>query len=187
MGIIGGFIHPIIPTNYKNHTNQILMSQLHKINPSPLRISHQSEVLQLRRALAELQAEMKVMKEKINAVNSVERKINLSSNGRHYFITLNDILYCEAYGNYTKVFVRTKSGQNTEAFNSFLLISKTLKSIAKLIYSKDFIRCHQSYLVNKNHITNFETKGGCRLKMLDQITIPVSRRSKKMVFDCLTV
>jgi len=165
------------------------MNQLHKIkiNPSDLRISHESEVLQLRRALSELQKEMKAMKEKINAANSVERKINLPSNGRHYFITLNDILYFEAFGNYTKVFVRTKSGENTEAFNSFLLISKTLKSIAKLISSTDFIRCHQSYLVNKNHVTNFESKGGFRLKILDQITIPVSRRSKKMVLDCLAV
>ena len=150
-----------------------------------LRISHQSEVLILRQELATLQAEMKEIKQQMNQSNTTSRprKITLSSNGQHHFIALDDILYCEADGSYTKVFIRQKNSTLTSAPLSqrIILISRTLKSMNNLISSSDFIRCHQSYLVNKKHVAGYESKNGLHLKLSDENIIPVSRRNKKEV------
>ena len=72
--------------------------------PSQLRISHQSETILLRRAVKELQLELLELKKSINMVDNANNKVALFSNGQHYYIPLDDIIYCAADGNYTKVY-----------------------------------------------------------------------------------
>ena len=152
-----------------------------------LRISHQSETLKLRKELALLQSEFDAFKKKISNKSSQadQPKIVLPLNGKHVFIERANICYCEAYGAYTKVFVQSKNKINGLVTISCFLISKTLKSIITIISSKEFIRCHQSYLVNKNHVTGYEFDNGLHLNLSNDKRIPVSRRNKKEVLEML--
>ena len=65
------------------------------------------------------------------------------------------------------------------------MISKTLKSIKDLISSDEFIRCHQSFLVNKTHVKGYVNNDGLQLAMSDEKHIPVSRRNKKLVLTLI--
>jgi two-component system LytT family response regulator len=178
------------------------MNQIIKLTQPQLRVAHESEVLLLRRALSALQAELLELKKNMNVstIKSADRKVVLSSNGQHHLILLNDIIYCEAEGNYTKVFIQQENKPEAEPFSlrsagrrsRSLLISKTLKSTIDLIASgglpakqacrqAGFIRCHQSYFVNKNHVIGYGSNNGLHLKLSTGKCIPVSRRNRKVV------
>ena len=68
---------------------QSIMQKLLQKELPQLRVVHQSEVLQLRRALADLQTEVLELKKNINGTNTQAdpRKILLSSNGQHHLIS----------------------------------------------------------------------------------------------------
>lgn len=67
-------------------------------------------------------------------------------------IPADQILYCQADDNYTKIFL--KEGQKK-------LVSKTLKYFEEALTDFGFARIHKSYLVNVNEITAYKKgKGG---------------------------
>ena len=145
-----------------------------------LRISHQSETILLRRTVAELQLELLELKKNINTMNKADKKVVLSSNGQHYYIPLSDIIYCAADGNYTNVCFHQDTNSHEDQ-SRCILISKTLKSAVDLMDSDDFIRCHQSYLINKKHVTGYNSRKGLWLTLSNEDSIPVSRRNKTRV------
>ena len=148
---------------------------VHQLQPerSGLHVAHQSEVVKLQKQVALLQAQISDLQK--NNPMSVRKKINkitLPVNGGYELVSCDQIVYCEAQGNYSVVHVINKSG------NKQLLISKTLKNISTLLPAEGFIRCHQSYLVNLKHTAGYHTKGGTHLILKNQKEIPVSRRRK---------
>jgi two-component system LytT family response regulator len=149
-----------------------------------LRISHQSETILLRRIVAEIQLELMELKNNINTVDKVDEKVVLLSNGKHHYISLNDIIYCEADGNYTKVYIRQDTTSNQDQSRS-ILIFKTLKSTGDLLDSGAFIRCHQSYMINKKYVTGYNSGKGLCLTLSNDKSIPVSRRNKTRVLALL--
>lgn len=92
-----------------------------------------------------------------------------------YFITLSDIIYCQGQGNYTTLFVKD---------NLQLISSKPLKDYASLLDNDDFIKTHQSYLVNKNYVSYYDSNG--ELVLEDGDRIPVSMRRRDLVIKSLT-
>jgi DNA-binding LytR/AlgR family response regulator len=70
----------------------------------------------------------------------------IKSDGKNYPVLLEDILYCEAMKNYTRVFLK-----NEQKLMPLVPLSKfeTLLSEA----GGDFIQIHRSYLISKKHIT----------------------------------
>jgi len=89
-------------------------------------------------------------------------------------LNLADIIRLEAMGNYTTF--HTGEGK--------VLVTKTLKEFEKIL-SDDFIRVHQSHLVNRNHIKSYVKTEGGYLKMKDGSDVPVSVRKKSYVIDLL--
>ncbi|HEY8365572.1 MAG TPA: LytTR family DNA-binding domain-containing protein [Bacteroidia bacterium] len=85
------------------------------------------------------------------------KKIVLGTNASTLFVPLDEILYFKAEGSYTNVFF--KDGKN-------LLTSKNLKYYEDLvgIYS-NFYRCHKSYLININFVTEYVKSEGGYLKI----------------------
>lgn len=99
----------------------------------------------------------------------VERKrIILKTLNTVYAIYEDDILYCRSSGNYTTFYT-----QQMEK----IMISKPLKKIEEILSPDIFIRCHQSYIVNKKHVLKYNKKG-ILIVHLD-IKIPVSFRRKE--------
>jgi two-component system LytT family response regulator len=91
------------------------------------------------------------------------------------FIPFNEILYCAAQINYTKIFTRN---------GKVLLCSKTLKDVEENLPDNQFIRIHHSYLVNINEITAMKKKDAM-LEINYETLLPVSRNMKKVVSDFL--
>ena len=100
----------------------------------------------------------------------VER-VALSTGDGLIFVQTRDITYCRAENNYT--FVIMADGRS-------ILVTKTLKEIDATLSGKDFVRVHNSYLVNINHISRFVRGDGGYIVMPDgtQITIARSKRDE---------
>ncbi len=95
-------------------------------------------------------------------------RIVLKTTNSIYTIEQDDILYCMSEGNYTTVY--------TQVYN--IMVSGHIKKMEELLPPTTFLRCHQSYIVNKNHIVKYNKRGHLLLK--NDVKIPVSTRRKEM-------
>lgn len=84
------------------------------------------------------------------------------------FLNLTDIVYCRADNNYAHV--RLQNGRE-------LCISKTLKWLENTIASIDFVRIHQSYLVNKAFVHRY-VHSDQSILLYDGKMLPVSRAKR---------
>lgn len=85
------------------------------------------------------------------------------------FVNINDILYCEADGNYTTIHCR-----DDEQY----VISRTLKDTAELLPESMFFRTHQSYLINLNYLKKYIKGSGGNVILQDGSVIQVARARK---------
>lgn len=86
-------------------------------------------------------------------------------------VNSSSISYLKAESNYTYLFFKNGSS---------ILISKTLK-YAEQIFGNDFIRVHQSYLINKNEVQFYNKVTGI-LTLNSGKNIVASRSKKKQVY-----
>ena len=86
------------------------------------------------------------------------------------FVELNELVYCEADSNYTKLFLT--SGKN-------YLLSKTLREVQEVLEERNFLRVHRQYLVNLDHIKTYHKGEAAYLLMQGDIIIPVSKNQKE--------
>jgi DNA-binding LytR/AlgR family response regulator len=108
------------------------------------------------------------------AQNRIEAKIPVSidpiqikSDGKIYFIDVDDILFCESMRNYTRVFLK-----NTNKLMPLVSISKfenELKAVCN-----HFIKVHRSFIVSKKHI---ETVKGSQI-LIQGHKIPIGIQYK---------
>jgi two-component system LytT family response regulator len=103
---------------------------------------------------------------------STPARIALTSGDGMIFVPTSDILYCEAEGNYTNVFL---------ANGKKILVSKVLKDIDEALAGPDFFRVHSSFLININHIKKFIRGEGGYIVMNNEAMVNVSR-SKRQEF-----
>ena len=102
---------------------------------------------------------------KVNS-NSIIKFPN--SRGSQY-LSLDNILYLKSDSNYTFVYFTNGKSQ---------LFSKTLKHLTSFLPKEQFIRIHQSYVVNKRYISSI-TK--LFLTLDNKLNLPISRRLKKTI------
>lgn len=105
------------------------------------------------------------------------KRIILNTADHLQLVSVNEILFAEADSNYT-VFVLS-GGKH-------FMVSRTLKEFENLLSESGFIRVHQSYLVNLEHIDRFVKKDGGYLLLKNGSKIPVSPNLKKQVLQALT-
>ena len=65
------------------------------------------------------------------------------------------------------------------------MVSKTLKYYSDLLKDNNFIRVHQSYLINKEYIKEFIKSDGGYLVLKDNSTVPISSRKKPEIISIL--
>ncbi|MEP6466059.1 MAG: LytTR family DNA-binding domain-containing protein [Parafilimonas sp.] len=98
------------------------------------------------------------------------KKITLpTSNGLNVY-PVKEIIRCQAEINYTNFFLTSKSK---------LLVAKTLKEYEELLNDYDFMRVHNSHLINLHHVKNYARGEGGSVTMSDGATVDVSRRKKE--------
>lgn len=110
----------------------------------------------------------------MSAPSAEDFRLALPTREGVHFLQPQDIVRCEAIGNYTKFY--TPSGKS-------YLISKTLGEYDILLTPQQFIRTHKSHLVNKRYISFIDHDGFAVLK--DNSKVEVSRRRKEEVMAAL--
>lgn len=104
------------------------------------------------------------------------KRIAISNSDGVHLVELDDVVRCEADGNYTKIFT-TKL--------EVILTSKTLKEYDTLLAEFGFERVHNSHLVNMRHIKKYLNRDSGYLQMSDSSQIPIAQRKKSYVLSIL--
>ncbi|MBB1149723.1 MULTISPECIES: LytTR family DNA-binding domain-containing protein [unclassified Myroides] len=92
----------------------------------------------------------------------------------HYtqIVCIADIVYCQSDKGYTTFYL---------ANGEKLMVSKVIKEYEDLLIPAQFIRCHQSYMVNTAYISKYYKDG--YLELTNQASIPVSERKKELILS----
>lgn len=107
-----------------------------------------------------------------------EKKIALSVADKIEFVEIGSIIRCEAESNYTTFYLKT--GEK-------LIVSKTLKEFDELLTPCNFLRVHQSHLINLDEIKSFVKTDGGYIRMKDGTSISISRQRRNYVMERLKV
>lgn len=109
-------------------------------------------------------------------VQSAGTKIGIGMADKIVFINIPDILYCEAIGSYTNVFL--KDGTK-------LMASKSLGDFETQLTSHQFFRIHHSYLINLNQVKEFQRHDGGYVIMENNKHLEVSQRKRKDFLEAI--
>ncbi len=86
-----------------------------------------------------------------------------------YFATLEEIIHVDADSSYTKIYLTS---------GDMIMSSKPLKHFEELLEDYDFVRVHQSHIINLQHIRKYIRGDGGQVVMTNGTEIEVSRRKK---------
>jgi two-component system LytT family response regulator len=116
--------------------------------------------------------------EKLFAQTSIspESRIGIAMAEKIVFINISDILYCEASGVYTIIYLH--DGKK-------MIASKTLGDFESQLSNHKFFRIHHSTLINLNYIKEFQRFNGGYVVMQNDAKLEVSHRKRKDFLDAI--
>ncbi len=97
-----------------------------------------------------------------------EPSIFIKSKGENYPILINDILYCEAMKNYTKIILK-----NGKTYYPLTPLSKFEEELTVL--SPHYLRVHRSFIVSKKAVHSI----GANYVMVEKVKIPIGNQYKE--------
>lgn len=103
-------------------------------------------------------------------------RICLSTIEGFEFVNTTDILYCEAEGSYTKFVLNT---------NRKLLVSKHLKEYENLLIESQFLRVHNSYLINLKEVKKYVKTEGGYIVMSNNDIVSISRNKRELFLQAM--
>jgi len=103
-------------------------------------------------------------------------KIALQMQNEIRYVSLSEIIRCEADNTYTHFFLSS---------NERIVVSKSLKEYADLLRLSGFLRTHQSHLVNPKYVKSWLKEDGGILLLMSGEKIPVSKPNKETVKQAL--
>lgn len=104
------------------------------------------------------------------------KRIALSNSDGIHLLDISDIIRCESDDNYTKFFIKNRKP---------ILISKTLKEYEELLTEHDFVRIHQSHLINLSYVKSYVKKDSGFVLMSDEHKLPISQRKREHLQEVL--
>ncbi|WP_297086441.1 LytTR family DNA-binding domain-containing protein [uncultured Draconibacterium sp.] len=104
------------------------------------------------------------------------KKVVLRTADAMHLVDVNDIIYCKSDNSYTTFFLHDKKE---------VTVSKSIKEFAELFSDYNFLRPHQSFLVNLNAITKIDKTDGGFIIMNNGAEVPISSRRKQLIFEQL--
>ncbi|MGE5519970.1 MAG: LytR/AlgR family response regulator transcription factor [Candidatus Dadabacteria bacterium] len=102
--------------------------------------------------------------------NSSELRIGIGMSDRIVFVNISDIMYCEASGSYTKVYLQ--DGRK-------MIASRSLGDFELQLAVHNFLRIHHSSLINLNWVKEFQRNDGGYVIMENGVKLEVSQRKRK--------
>ena len=101
--------------------------------------------------------------------SSGSEKVKIKLDHEHIFLSMHEIIYIQAWGDYLKVFLT--SGKR-------LVTRTTMKELEGDLPSNQFIRTHRSYIVAHDHIRK---QSSSSLEMIDGTVVPIGRKYKNHI------
>ena len=120
----------------------------------------------------------KSLYENVRNNNNTSGSIAVPTGDGLLFIKTQNIIRCEAEGNYVIIYQVDKEK---------LLITKTLGDMETMLDPAVFCRVHNSHLVNLSHIKKYVKGDGGYVIMSDNSTVDVSRRKKEEFLNMLNI
>lgn len=135
------------------------------------------DIFELSKAVEKAQAQILRKKENRRLVELVanidrpedEKRIALPLADKIEFIVVNQIVRLEADGNYTRISMDCKKEY---------LVCKTLKEYQEILEHHNFLRTHQSHLINCRKIAAYIKTDGGYIAMTDGSGVPISRQKR---------
>lgn len=109
--------------------------------------------------------------ETLNALSGASTKqiIQIPVNGKILFIKIDEIVYCESDGNYTKVYLESSKQH---------YVSKKLKELEDMLPNSLFFRVHNSFILHMLKVREYIRSEGY-VVLSNEKKIPVSRVKKE--------
>lgn len=92
------------------------------------------------------------------------------------FVRSEELIYCEADNNYTKVYLRNRPP---------VLISKPIRWLEEKLPDGLFVRIHKCYLINLCYLREYFKGDGGQVELQDGTVINVARNRKHMLLDAI--
>jgi two-component system LytT family response regulator len=137
---------------------------LKPISGAELREAVDKVIEKLRRN--DLKDEVLELIEAIKRKGQTNGRVTFPTSDGFEFVNTENIIYCQGDNNYTHI--HRKAAPK-------MLLSRTLKSIEEMLVPFGFVRVHNSYLINPNHIVRFVRNDGGYLIMSDEMRVPIAR------------
>lgn len=161
----------IITTAYSEYALKAIKKEAHDYLLKPVNESHLKETIEKikkRKSVASTSEKFEKILLDFNHKLS-KKRISVSVDGCLLFIEPEKILYAEAEGSYTTLFIENEKG---------IVLSKKIKEVEEILQdSKIFFRIHNSFVVNLQKIKKFY-KTDSYVVMQNNKKIPVSRSKK---------
>ncbi|HNY54445.1 MAG: response regulator transcription factor [Sphingobacteriales bacterium] len=113
--------------------------------------------------------QFELLEQKISNKDSGKKQLAISTLEGIYFASLDEIIHVDADSSYTKIFLTT---------GEMIMSSKPLKYFEELLEDFDFVRVHQSHIINLKLIRRYVRGDGGQVIMMNGTEIEVSRRKK---------
>ncbi|MCR9265327.1 MAG: LytTR family DNA-binding domain-containing protein [Flavobacteriaceae bacterium] len=108
--------------------------------------------------------------------NHRQEKICLATTAGMEFIAIEEIVLCKADGSYTSFVLRN---ENT------LMVSKHLKEYENLLGDYQFMRVHNSYVINLNEVKKYVKSDGGYIIMSNDMHVSISPRKKDELIEAM--
>jgi two-component system LytT family response regulator len=138
-------------------------------------------IIELQEAIEKAKQKIASKKQNLNLENLLDyiqnnraksSKIALPTLQQTHYVKVEEIIRCEAFNNYTTFYLKDASP---------IVVCKTLKEFELLLRPYNFIRSHQSHLVNIDFVKSLQKEDGGTLLLSDNTTIPISRQNLEHV------
>jgi len=129
---------------------------------------------QLPEARTTSDAQLENLAQFIQNPKKVNDKIAIPTSDGFVLISVPEIVFCKANGNYTEFHLTAKKQ---------LLSSYTLKQYHELLVEQNFFRAHRSFLINLSHVKMYRRGEGGTIIMDDGSEIELSRQNKEAFFQ----
>lgn len=139
----------------------------------PIDIDELQDALQKareRKDTQETRQQLNLLLKNVENIPNQRKKICLSTSEGLEFIDIENITYCEANGSYTNFNIKP---------NVKLIVSKNLKEYENLLADHNFMRVHNSFLINLHEVKKFVKSEGGYILMNDDTQIAISQSKRE--------
>lgn len=160
----------IITTAYNQYALKAIQKEAHDYLLKPVtetRLKEAIEKIKKRKQKSNTSEKFEQMLVHFNEKLS-KKRIAINTDGCLLFIEPDKVMYAEAEGSYTTLFIENEKE---------IVVSKKMKDVAEMLNGSNFFRIHNSYIVNLYKIKKF-LKTDSYVVMENGKKIPVSRSKK---------